>query len=168
MKVVKVAMIYPFELSHELRLGFKSPVEQRVFDQQLILTHTLMVGMRSSHVIPRIYQLNRTFYEIYTLHGCLIFSTPEKRFGRKISCWIFYFHHFHSRFIYLLFQVWIVYGDGACGYSLAEFDTFVRHKLPLIALVGNDAGWIQIARAQVPWFGSSVACDLNVSFMNKS
>jgi thiamine pyrophosphate-dependent acetolactate synthase large subunit-like protein len=46
-------------------------------------------------------------------------------------------------------EVWIIYGDGACGYSLAEFDTFVRHGIPVIAVVGNDAGWTQIAREQV-------------------
>jgi thiamine pyrophosphate-dependent acetolactate synthase large subunit-like protein len=46
-------------------------------------------------------------------------------------------------------QVWIFFGDGACGYSLAEFDTFVRHGIPVIAIVGNDAGWTQIAREQV-------------------
>ena len=46
-------------------------------------------------------------------------------------------------------DVWILYGDGSAGYSLAEFDTFVRHKLPVIAVVGNDAGWTQIAREQV-------------------
>jgi thiamine pyrophosphate-dependent acetolactate synthase large subunit-like protein len=46
-------------------------------------------------------------------------------------------------------QVWIVFGDGACGYSLTEFDTFVRHGIPVIAIVGNDAGWTQIAREQV-------------------
>jgi thiamine pyrophosphate-dependent acetolactate synthase large subunit-like protein len=45
-------------------------------------------------------------------------------------------------------EVWIIYGDGSCGYSLAEFDTFARHGLPVIALVGNDAGWTQIAREQ--------------------
>lgn len=28
-----------------------------------------------------------------------------------------------------LFQVWIVYGDGSLGYSIAEFDTFTRHKV---------------------------------------
>jgi hypothetical protein len=38
-----------------------------------------------------------------------------------------------------------------------------RHKLPIIALVGNDAAWTQIAREQVPIFGSSVACKLAVS-----
>jgi len=46
-------------------------------------------------------------------------------------------------------EVWIIYGDGACGYSLIEFDTFVRHGIPVIAVVGNDAGWTQIAREQV-------------------
>lgn len=25
--------------------------------------------------------------------------------------------------------VFILYGDGSCGYSIAEFDTFVRHKV---------------------------------------
>ena len=46
-------------------------------------------------------------------------------------------------------EVWIIYGDGACGYSLTEFDSFVRHGIPVIAVVGNDAGWTQIAREQV-------------------
>ncbi len=46
-------------------------------------------------------------------------------------------------------EVWILYGDGAAGYSLIEFDTFVRHKVPVIAIIGNDAGWAQIARDQV-------------------
>jgi acetolactate synthase-1/2/3 large subunit len=46
-------------------------------------------------------------------------------------------------------EVWIVFGDGACGYGLAEFDTFVRHGIPVIAVVGNDASWAQIAREQV-------------------
>lgn len=46
-------------------------------------------------------------------------------------------------------EVWILYGDGAAGYSLAELDTFARHGIPVIAVVGNDAGWTQIAREQV-------------------
>jgi acetolactate synthase-1/2/3 large subunit len=46
-------------------------------------------------------------------------------------------------------DVWIIYGDGSVAYSLAEFDTFVRHGLPVIAVVGNDAGWTQIAREQI-------------------
>jgi thiamine pyrophosphate-dependent acetolactate synthase large subunit-like protein len=46
-------------------------------------------------------------------------------------------------------EVWILYGDGSAGYTLNEFDTFVRHGLPVIAVIGNDAGWTQIARDQV-------------------
>ena len=54
-------------------------------------------------------------------------------------------------------DVWIIYGDGSVAYSLAEFDTFTRHKLPVIALVGNDAGWAQIKREQVDIFQNDVA-----------
>ncbi|MFY9823432.1 MAG: thiamine pyrophosphate-dependent enzyme, partial [Thermoanaerobaculia bacterium] len=46
-------------------------------------------------------------------------------------------------------DVWIVYGDGSVAYSLAEFDTFARHGVAVIAVVGNDAGWTQIAREQI-------------------
>jgi acetolactate synthase-1/2/3 large subunit len=46
-------------------------------------------------------------------------------------------------------EVWLLWGDGASGYGLAEFDTFVRHGVPVIAVVGNDASWTQIAREQV-------------------
>jgi acetolactate synthase-1/2/3 large subunit len=46
-------------------------------------------------------------------------------------------------------EIWMLFGDGSVGYSLAEFDTFARHDIPVIAVVGNDAGWTQIAREQV-------------------
>jgi acetolactate synthase-1/2/3 large subunit len=41
------------------------------------------------------------------------------------------------------------YGDGSLGYSLMELDTFARHGLGMVAIVGNDASWAQIAREQV-------------------
>ncbi len=46
-------------------------------------------------------------------------------------------------------EAWLIWGDGASGYGLAEFDTMVRHGVPVIAVVGNDAAWSQIAREQV-------------------
>jgi len=46
-------------------------------------------------------------------------------------------------------EIWVLFGDGSVGYALAEFDTFVRHNIPVVAVVGNDAGWTQIAREQV-------------------
>jgi acetolactate synthase-1/2/3 large subunit len=57
-------------------------------------------------------------------------------------------------------DVWIVYGDGAAGFSIMEFDTFVRHGLPVIAVVGNDAGWTQILRDQIVILEDDVACRL--------
>ncbi|MBF0352387.1 MAG: thiamine pyrophosphate-binding protein [SAR324 cluster bacterium] len=45
-------------------------------------------------------------------------------------------------------QIWLILGDGSAGYSLSEFDTFVRHGMSPIAIVGNDACWSQIARDQ--------------------
>ncbi len=45
-------------------------------------------------------------------------------------------------------EVWLLYGDGSAGFSLMEADTFVRHGLPVIAVIGNDACWSQIAREQ--------------------
>jgi thiamine pyrophosphate-dependent acetolactate synthase large subunit-like protein len=50
-------------------------------------------------------------------------------------------------------EVWLLWGDGSAAYSLAEFDAFARHGLPVIAVVGNDAGWTQIAREQVEILG---------------
>ena len=32
-------------------------------------------------------------------------------------------------------------GDGALGFYIAEMDSLVRHKLPVVIIVGNDAGW---------------------------
>jgi acetolactate synthase-like protein len=57
-------------------------------------------------------------------------------------------------------EIWLLYGDGSCGYSLAEFDTFARHGIPVIAVVGNDAGWTQIAREQVEIFGTALSTEL--------
>ena len=35
-------------------------------------------------------------------------------------------------------------------------------QIPIISIVGNDAGWTQIARDQIVFFGSSVGCELAV------
>jgi hypothetical protein len=35
-------------------------------------------------------------------------------------------------------------------------------QLAIMSVVGNDACWSQIAREQVPMFGSAVACELEV------
>ena len=60
-------------------------------------------------------------------------------------------------------DVYIIYGDGSAGYSLMEYDTFVRHKLPVISVIGNDACWSQIARDQVDFLKSECAMCLAYS-----
>ena len=57
-------------------------------------------------------------------------------------------------------EVWVFYGDGASAYSLAEFDTLCRYKLPVIAIIGNDASWQQIAREQKQMLGSNIGTEL--------
>jgi len=53
-------------------------------------------------------------------------------------------------------------GDGTTGYHLLEFDTAVRHNLPFVAVVGNDAGWNAERRLQARTYGEDriFACDL--------
>eukprot|EP01062_Namystynia_karyoxenos_P008907 TRINITY_DN13146_c0_g1_i1.p2 TRINITY_DN13146_c0_g1~~TRINITY_DN13146_c0_g1_i1.p2 ORF type:complete len:695 (+),score=234.92 TRINITY_DN13146_c0_g1_i1:105-2189(+) len=60
-------------------------------------------------------------------------------------------------------QVWLLWGDGSAGYSVAEFDSCTRHQAPVIALIGNDASWMQIQREQEPMFGDAVSCELEYS-----
>ncbi len=60
-----------------------------------------------------------------------------------------------------------MWGDGSAGYSIAEFDTFARHGVPVIGLVGNDACWTQIEREQTPMFASDVACPLEYCSYDK-
>ena len=64
-------------------------------------------------------------------------------------------------------EVWVFYGDGASAYSLAEFDTLCRHKLPVIAIIGNDASWQQIAREQKQMLGSNIGTELTFNAYEK-
>ena len=64
-------------------------------------------------------------------------------------------------------EVYILYGDGSAAYSLMEFDTFVRHGLPVIAIIGNDASWSQIARDQVDILGDDCGTALSFSAYEK-
>ncbi|HEU4612105.1 MAG TPA: thiamine pyrophosphate-binding protein [Kofleriaceae bacterium] len=57
-------------------------------------------------------------------------------------------------------EVWLVWGDGSSAYTLAEFDTYVRHGVAPIALIGNDASWMQIAREQVDMLGTALGTEL--------
>lgn len=58
-------------------------------------------------------------------------------------------------------EVWLLWGDGSAAFSLAEVDTFARHGRGMIAVIGNDAGWTQIARDQVEILGDDVGTVLD-------
>jgi acetolactate synthase-1/2/3 large subunit len=60
-------------------------------------------------------------------------------------------------------EVWLLWGDGSAGYGLSELDTFVRHGIGVIAIVGNDASWAQIARDQVQILGDDVGTVLRLT-----
>jgi acetolactate synthase-1/2/3 large subunit len=53
-------------------------------------------------------------------------------------------------------------GDGTFGFHAMELDTAVRHNLPLVAIVGNDAGWATERHRQRQVYGPDrlVAADL--------
>lgn len=57
-------------------------------------------------------------------------------------------------------EIWLLWGDGSCGFTISEIDTMSRFNLPVIVLIGNDAAWQQILRAQEPVFKSGVGCKL--------
>lgn len=60
-------------------------------------------------------------------------------------------------------DVVLLWGDGSAGYGLAEIDTFVRHRLGVVLVVGNDACWTQIAREQVEVLGDDVGTALRAT-----
>jgi len=53
-------------------------------------------------------------------------------------------------------------GDGSFGFHLAELDTAVRHRLPYLAFVGNDATWNAEQQIQRREYGSDrlIGCEL--------
>lgn len=46
-------------------------------------------------------------------------------------------------------KVLIINGDGSFGLNGFEFDTAIRFDLPIVSIVGNDAGWGQIRTPQI-------------------
>ncbi len=66
-------------------------------------------------------------------------------------------------------KVLIIYGDGSFGFNGMEYDTAVRHNLPIVGIVGNDAAWGQMLRPQVALFGADrkVATLLNYTRYDK-
>ena len=56
-------------------------------------------------------------------------------------------------------------GDGTFGFHPLEIDTAVRHDLPFVAVIGNDARWNAEVQIQHRTYGAdrAVGCDLRAS-----
>jgi acetolactate synthase-1/2/3 large subunit len=57
-------------------------------------------------------------------------------------------------------QVCLLLGDGAFGFSGLEFDTLVRHGVPVVAVMGNNGIWALEKHPMEFLYGYSVAADL--------
>lgn len=54
-------------------------------------------------------------------------------------------------------RVLLLSGDGSFGLNGFEFDSLVRHDLPVVVVVGNDGAWTQIRGPQVAFYGEERA-----------
>lgn len=45
-------------------------------------------------------------------------------------------------------QVIVVHGDGSFGMNGMEFDTAVRHQIPVVCVISNNAGWTSSGRGE--------------------
>lgn len=57
-------------------------------------------------------------------------------------------------------QVVALTGDGAFGFTAIELDTIVRHKVPVMIVVGNNGAWAIEVRDQLDRFGHEVGTRL--------
>jgi acetolactate synthase-1/2/3 large subunit len=57
-------------------------------------------------------------------------------------------------------RVLIIYGDGSFGLNGMEFESMVRQKLPVVAIIGNDGAWGQIKHPQKAIVGHTTAAEL--------
>ncbi|HEX6920894.1 MAG TPA: acetolactate synthase [Actinomycetes bacterium] len=57
-------------------------------------------------------------------------------------------------------QVVLLLGDGAAGLSLMDVDTLVRHRLPVVMVVGNNGAWGLEKHPMRFLYGYDVAADL--------
>ena len=57
-------------------------------------------------------------------------------------------------------KVLTIIGDGSAGFNISEFDTAVRHKIPLVTVVNNDQGWGMIRHGQLLRYEQTVGAEL--------
>ncbi len=56
--------------------------------------------------------------------------------------------------------LFLLLGDGAAGFSLMDVDSLVRHRIPAVMIVGNNAGWALEKHPMRALLGYDVIADL--------
>ncbi|MGH2807285.1 MAG: acetolactate synthase [Actinomycetota bacterium] len=57
-------------------------------------------------------------------------------------------------------QIVLLYGDGAVGFAASDLESLVRHKLPVVAVIGNNGIWALEKFPMQALYGYDVATDL--------
>ena len=53
-------------------------------------------------------------------------------------------------------QVAIIYGDGAFGLNGMDMESMVRHKLPVVSILGNNGAWNQTTQGVIRRYGRAI------------
>jgi acetolactate synthase-1/2/3 large subunit len=61
-------------------------------------------------------------------------------------------------------RVCLITGDGSVGFNFMEFETAIRKKLPVVAVISNDLGWGMIRHSQEIRMGHAIE---NGTFIGK-
>ncbi|MET8563546.1 acetolactate synthase [Streptomyces flaveolus] len=88
------------------------------------------------------------------LPGCWLDPGPFGCLGSGIG------HAVAARLLHPDRQVVLLLGDGAFGFSAGDVDTLVRHRLPVVMVVGNNGIWGLEKHPMRALYGSDVAADL--------
>ena len=57
-------------------------------------------------------------------------------------------------------QVVLLSGDGAFGFSGMEFDSLIRHRVPILCVIGNNGIWATEKHPMQNMLGTAIAADL--------
>lgn len=63
-------------------------------------------------------------------------------------------------------RVFLISGDGSIGFNFMEFQTAIRHKLPVVVIVSNDNGWGMIRHSQKLKFGAPISAVTELGMVN--
>ncbi len=86
--------------------------------------------------------------------GCWLDTGPYGCLGSGLG------HAIAARVVHPDRQVVMMMGDGAFGFAGLDFDTLVRHKLPVVAVIGNNGIWGLEKHPMRALYGYDVAADL--------